>query len=93
MFCSCSSLKSLDLSHFNTDKVIRIEYMFFECSSLNELNLNNFKTNNVTDMTDMFYGCSKELKLKIKIQFKNFKKEAFKIKIKKLLNFDDYIIY
>ena len=51
--------------------------MFFGCSSLKELNLNNFNTNNVTNMNGMFSGCLDELKLKIKSQFKNFKKDAF----------------
>ena len=51
--------------------------MFYECSSLKELNLINFNTNNVTDMSWMFRGCLDELKLKIKSQFKNFKKVAF----------------
>ena len=47
------------------------------CSSLKELNINNFNTNNVIDMSGMFDGCLDELILKIKSQFKNFKKEAF----------------
>ena len=55
-----------------------MSYMFFGCSSLKELNLNNFNTNNVTDVSWMFYACLEELRLKIKNQFKNFKKEAFK---------------
>ena len=44
---------------------------------IKELNLNNFNANNVTNMRSMFRGCLDELKLKIKSQFKNFKKEAF----------------
>ena len=55
-----------------------MSYMFFGCSSLKELNLNNFNTNNITYMSCMFEGCLDELKLKIKSQFKNFRKEAFK---------------
>ena len=93
MFYRCSSLKELNLNIFNTNSVTNMSNMFYECSSLKELNLNNFNTNNVTDMSGMLGKCLYELKLKIKSQFKNFKKEAFKIKIKKLLNFEDYIIY
>ena len=52
-----------------------MEYMFYGCSSLEELNLNNFNTNNVTNMRWMFGRCLYELKLKS--QFKNFKKDAF----------------
>ena len=51
--------------------------MFSGCSSLKVLNLINFNTNNVTDMSYMFSECLNELKLKIKSQFKNFKKDAF----------------
>ena len=51
--------------------------MFSRCLSLKELNLNKFNTNNVTDMRWMFADCLDELKLKIKNQYKNFKKEAF----------------
>ena len=78
MFICCSSLKELNLNNFNTNNVTDMSYMFNGCSSLKELNLNNFNTNNVTDMSDMFSGCLDELKLKIKSQFKNFKKVAFK---------------
>ena len=51
--------------------------MFRDCSSLKELNISNFNTNKVIDMSYMFSECLNELKLKIKSQFKNFKKVAF----------------
>ena len=51
--------------------------MFNGCSSLKELNLSNFNTNNVTYMEGMFDRCSKELKNKIKSDYKNIKEEAF----------------
>ena len=78
MFCGCSSLEGLNLNNFNTNNVINMSVIFYGCSSLERLNLDNFNTNNVTNMIRMFYGCLDELKLKIKSQFKNFKKEAFK---------------
>ena len=78
MFCGCSSLKELNLNNFNTNNVTNMSRMFSGCSSLKELNLNNFNTNNVTNMSYMFSRCLDELKLKIKSQFKNFKKVAFK---------------
>ena len=77
MFSGCSSLKELNLNNFNTNNVTDMSGMFWGCSSLKELNLNNFNTNNVTDMSGMFDGCLYKLILKIKSQFKNFKKEAF----------------
>ena len=51
--------------------------MFYGCSSLKELNLNNFNTNNVTYMRCMFSKCSGYLKMKIKLENKNIKGEAF----------------
>ena len=77
MFNGCSSLEELNLSNFNTNNVIYMNSMFNGCSSLKELNLSNFNTNNVTNMECMFDGCSKELKNKIKSDYKNIKEEAF----------------
>ena len=77
MFWGCSSLKELNLSNFNTNNVTKMGCMFFGCSSLKELNLSNFNTNNVTNMNSMFSGCSKQLKNKIKSEYKNIKEEAF----------------
>jgi surface protein len=51
--------------------------MFYNCSSLKELNISNFNTDNVKDMSCMFKGCSKQFQNKIKVQYKNIKKEAF----------------
>lgn len=66
MFSDCSSLTSLDLSHFNTTNVTRFGYsgymtqvgMFSGCSSLTNLNLKSFNTSKVTSMINMFYGCT-----------------------------------
>ena len=77
MFYECSSLKELNLNNFNTINVTDMSYMFFECSSLKELNLNNFNINNVTNMYRMFSKCSDDLKMKIKLENKNIKAEAF----------------
>ena len=77
MFSGSSSLKELNLSNFNTSKVIGMEYMFYQCSALKELNLSNFNTNNVTDMRYMFSRCSHQFKNKIRSEYKNIKDEAF----------------
>ena len=58
MFDGCSSLTSLDLSHFNTEKVTNMMQMFNNCSSLTNLDLSNFNTENVTSMGGMFSRCS-----------------------------------
>jgi len=57
MFLNCSSLKELNLSHFDTNKVEDMSFMFGGCSGLTTLNLKNFDTSRVTNMNGMFSGC------------------------------------
>ena len=57
MFYNCSSLTSLDVTHFNTAKVTDMGYMFYICSSLTSLDVTHFNTANVTNMSYMFYNC------------------------------------
>ena len=59
MFYKCSSLTSLDVTHFNTANVTDMSYMFSSCSSLTSLDVTHFNTANVTNMSTMFYNCSK----------------------------------
>ncbi len=58
MFSNCSSLTSLDVTHFNTANVTNMWYMFSSCSALLSLNVTNFNTANVTNMRNMFSSCS-----------------------------------
>ena len=58
MFYGCSSLTSLDVSKFKTDKVKDMRFMFDRCSSLTSLDVSNFNTSEVTYMDNMFSGCS-----------------------------------
>ena len=58
MFTNCSSLASLDVTHFNTAKVTNMGYMFSNCSSLTSLDVTHFNTAKVTRMDHMFYSCS-----------------------------------
>ena len=58
MFSSCSSLASLDVTHFNTANVTYMRNMFSGCSSLTSLDVTHFNTANVTDMSYMFSSCS-----------------------------------
>lgn len=57
MFSLCSSLKSLDVTHFNTANVTSMTRMFLGCSSLTSLDVTNFNTAKVTDMSYMFQDC------------------------------------
>ena len=59
MFDQCSSLTSLDVSHFNTERVTTMAWMFSECESLTALDVTSFNTAKVDDMSYMFNLCSK----------------------------------
>ena len=43
MFADCSSLTSLDLRNFDTNKAVRFYNMFAGCTSLQSLDIRNFK--------------------------------------------------
>ena len=58
MFFNCSSLTSLDVTHFNTANVTNMMSMFSNCSSLTSLDVTHFNTANVTNMGHMFSSCS-----------------------------------
>ena len=58
MFYNCSSLKSIDLSSFNTTNVNNMSSMFSDCSSLKSIDLSSFNTTNVNNMCQMFSVCS-----------------------------------
>jgi surface protein len=65
MFDACSSLLSLDISNFNTQKVTDLQKMFSGCSSLTYLNLSNFDTSSVENLQQMFYNCRSLISLEI----------------------------
>ena len=67
MFNGCSSLKSIDLSSFNTSNVNNMSCMFNVCSSFESIDLSSFNTSNVNDMSFMFSFCSSLQKENIKI--------------------------
>ena len=73
MFSVCSSLKSINLSSFNTNNVNNMREMFSRCSSLESIDLSSFNTTNVDNMHGMFYYCSYLKKENIKINNKNDK--------------------
>jgi len=54
MFYQCTHLQNLDVSHFDTANVTRMEDMFYSCDSLKALDLSSFDTRNVTNMSYMF---------------------------------------
>ena len=58
MFYECRSLKSIDLSSFNTTNVNNMSCMFSCCSSLESIDLSYLNTTNVNNMSYMFSCCS-----------------------------------
>lgn len=58
MFRNCTSLRHLDLSHFNTSLVNHFSHMFQECHSLQSINFTDFNTSNAVLMDYMFEDCS-----------------------------------
>ena len=59
MFYGCNKIIEIDLSSFDTSKVINMNKMFYGCSSLTSIDLSNLDTGNVKDMSNMFYNCKK----------------------------------
>ena len=65
MFDKCSSLTTMDASHFDTSKVTDMSKMFSGCESLASLDVSHFDTSNVTDMHAMFDGCASLVSLDV----------------------------
>ena len=66
MFGESRSLKYLNLKHFNTSEVSRMEYMFGGCKSLISLIISNFDTSRVTRLSGMFNDCKSLISLDLK---------------------------
>lgn len=59
MFSSCTSLETLDLSSFNTEKVTNMSKMFVGSTNLRTINLpKGFIGSSVTDLRSMFKDCT-----------------------------------
>ena len=54
MFLRTPNILDIDISNFDTSKVIDMEYMFIGMSSLTSLDISNFDTSRVTNMQNMF---------------------------------------
>ena len=58
MFSTCSALKTLDLSSWDTSAVRDMREIFLGCATLCDLKLpRNFVTSSCTDISSMFEGC------------------------------------
>lgn len=58
MFYDCSSLVSINLSHFDTSSVEDMSGMFKGCSSISSLDVSRFDISKALSLTDMFCRCS-----------------------------------
>ena len=57
-FYGCSSLTSIDLSHFNTKNVNVMQGMFDGCSALTTLDVSNFDMSKMININSMFRNCT-----------------------------------
>jgi surface protein len=88
MFNGCLSLKSLNVSSFDTSEVNNMEAMFYNCIQLTSLDLSNFNTQSVTNMESMFSRC---INLNY-INFYNFNDESLIFMINIFLGIKDNAI-
>ena len=58
MFAYCKSIKKLNLSSFETNKVNNMSNMFYKCEALEELNISNFTVKKEAMINDMFSNCN-----------------------------------
>ena len=65
-FSHCSSLKSIDLSNFDTSKVTAMRNLFYNCSSLEKIELNKYKIN-ITDLSGLFAQCSSLINITLSV--------------------------
>ena len=59
MFNKCNELKYLDLSNFDTSKVIDFKMKFAHCKKLKQIKgINKFITSQATNISGMFLNCN-----------------------------------
>ena len=56
MFFKCFNITEIDLSNFDSSKVVDLSQMFYQCQQLNSIKFGNFDTSSVTNMGGMFLG-------------------------------------
>ena len=57
LFWGLKNILSIDLSNFDSSKLITMNRMFFDCFNLISLDLSKLNTSSVIDMNYMFSGC------------------------------------
>ena len=51
-------IQSIDLTHFDSTQLTKMNSMFYGCFALNSIEFNDFSTSSVVNMSELFYGCS-----------------------------------
>ena len=57
LFYNCTDIEEIDLSNFDSSKVVDMSYMFTYCKLLNFINFQNFNTSNTIYMNYKFKDC------------------------------------
>jgi len=91
MFSYCTSIKSINLTNFETSNIINMFFMFTFCELLEEIDLSSFNNKDKSKMLYMFNGC-KSLKL-IKLSNLSFDNGKFTDLIFKNIQEDCKIIF
>ena len=86
MFYGCSSLTNIDLTKFNTNKIIDMSGMFQGCSSLTYVKLFNFNSNNMTKIGGICGECPSLNKSNILINDKTILNEIELFKKAEFIN-------
>lgn len=64
MFNHCESLRTLDVSHFNTSKCTKLYEVFQHCCRLKTIKgIETFDITNVNEITELFFDCSSLVRL------------------------------
>ena len=79
MFSSCASLRTLDVSGFNTSNVKKMAGCFNACERLQQIDLSTFVTGNVLDMSSMFSGCKALREVEVSESFTTNRVENFSL--------------
>ena len=56
IFKNCTSIETLNLSNFNTEKVVNMKRMFYNCINLKSLDLSSFNLTSCKNTEEMFYN-------------------------------------
>ena len=77
MFAFCKSLRSIDLSGFDTSNATNFGKMFFACETISSLNLSKFDTENVTYCEAMFRSAKNLRSVNFGDKFQMYKVASF----------------